>query len=195
MSIYKAKRVRFLSSRELEDATREMAELSSVPMAIAGGYAMQIYGSDRYTTDLDLLALRAPADLPKLRDLSFGGFATKTSLGTPVDIIVRDDDFKKLYRDAVRTARPAPGLPLRVVSAGHLIAMKMAAGRAKDDLDLDFLLPRMTAKELADAREVVVRHLGGAFAGRKFDARLAEARWRYSRDPNERRRRRHVGKR
>jgi hypothetical protein len=185
--------VRFLSTKELAEAARQIAENTTVPMAIAGGYAMQIYGSDRLTTDLDLVAARMPGKLPKLRPLTFGGYATRAPDGVPVDVIVRDDEFARLYRDALRVARRVRGAPIPVVPLGHLIAMKMLAARPKDDLDLDFILPRMTKSELAEARRTVVRHLG-AYAGRELDDRIAEAVWRASRDPEDHRRRRYRGK-
>jgi hypothetical protein len=188
------KPVRFLSSQELDEAAREIVSAVHAPVAAAGGYAMRAYGSDRMTVDFDLVALRMPTGLPKLRPLTFGGYATRTTSGLPVDVIVRDDAFRGLYKDAVRTARTLPGVPVRVVSIGHLIAMKMVAGRAKDDLDLDFLLPRLTSREVAEARAVVVRHLG-QYAGKEFDAKLEEARWKMSRDPEDRRRHRYRGKR
>lgn len=168
---------RFLTSAELDMAAAEVAKIAARrTIAIAGGYAMHLYGSDRLTMDLDVIA-RAP--LPSLQHgnpLSFGGYVTMTPYGFPVDVILRADDFRTLYEDAVRTARWMSNVPIRVVKPEHLAAMKMAAGRPKDDLDLIFLLGRMDPAARARTRRVVRRFLG-PYGAKDLELRFAEADW------------------
>lgn len=141
---------------------------------------MQAYGSDRFTVDLDVVA-DSMLPLPPGEPLTFGGHATHSSpSGLPVDVILRDDAMANLYDEALASAKRIPGIPIRVVRPEHLVAMKMEAGREKDDLDLGYLLLMLDEKDYTAARKVVVKHLG-YYAGKELDARLAEAQWKRSR--------------
>jgi hypothetical protein len=187
-------RRRLLSTEALDDAAREIAKAArdeGVPIAAGGGYAMQAYGSDRLTADLDVVALRSIRSLETKRRLAFGGSSSTTQAGVPVDVIVRDDVYARLYRAAVRAAKTIPGVPIRVVPAPYLVAMKMAASRPKDEIDSEFLLGRMSTREIAETRAVLRRYLG-IYAAEELDGLVEEARWRRSRSGGDaRRRRRH----
>ena len=174
-------RKRFLSSEELDRAAREIVDLArGQQIAAAGGYAMQMYGSDRLTIDLDVLALDPIPTLPELGPLIFdgacGGYQTCAPSGPPVDVIIRTGDFAALYEEALRTAWEHPGAPIRVVCPAYLVAMKMEAGRPKDDLDLMFLLTQASDEERQGIRRIVRRFLG-PYGTKDLATRLAEADW------------------
>ena len=177
-------RKRLLSTDELERGAEEISRIVAVGapprVAILGGYAMQIYGSDRLTGDLDVVAQSPITGLRPQRSLTFGGYATATPSGIPLDVIIRDDDYTPLYEAALETSRRVRGVPLHVVRPEHLAAIKMACGRGKDDLDLLFLLAHMGPKDRRTARKIAKQFLG-PYAANDLDARVAEADWRRSR--------------
>lgn len=157
------------------------ADKEEAPYAILGGLAMQLYGSDRLTKDVDLVSDR-PIDpdkpLMKDRPLSFGGTVFRTPHGIDVDWIVRADEYQDLYEAALNSAEEVEGLP--VISMEYLAVIKFGAGRPKDYEDLMFLLVHPDL-EFKEARKLVYRFLGGKFAVDQFDAALEEAKWRASR--------------
>lgn len=166
---------------ELNETALQVARAFRSPdsVAVLGGYAMQLYGSERLTKDLDVAALRAPLNLPRVAPLTFGGFTTRTASKIPVDIIVRDDESRALYRAAIRAAKRMPGVPLRVVTIPFLAAIKQASGRTKDEGDLEFLLLKMSDGEYLETRRIVKRFLGW-YAARELDQYRAIARARLS---------------
>jgi hypothetical protein len=145
---------------------------------IVGGLAMQHYGSDRLTGDVDVAAGRVLAGLAPVRDLTFGGVAAVTPAGLPVDLIVRNDVYADLFDEAIFAGVRVPDLPAPVVRPEYLVAMKMVAGRGKDWLDLEALLA-LGVVDLARARAVVGKHLG-PFAVQEFDRIVEEVAWRTS---------------
>lgn len=163
---------RFLSRKEMESALRPIlasARKHGIAVAVVGGYAMAYYGSDRLTSDVDVAALHPIPGFPPTRRLSFGGFVTKVK-GITVDVIVRSDGYAGLYEEAILSARG-------IVSPDFLAAMKLAAGRPKDLLDLDWLLQQPKLVNRKKARKIVEKFLGGQFAAEEFDALAAEADW------------------
>lgn len=155
-------RPQFLDPRRIEGALREVAgaaEKAGTRIALAGGCALQLYGSPRFTQGIDLLV---DGTIPGIRSqgaLSFGGVQGVTGDGVPVDLIDRADQYAALYADALRDASRIPDVPAPVVTLPYLAAMKMVAGRGKDEQDLEFILLDSGAK-LADVLRVVRRHLG-----------------------------------
>ena len=173
---------KFLDPRDVEEAVSEVAELArsqDVDLALVGGVAMACYGSDRLTIDVDFAADMVPAGLPVLRTLSFGGIASRTRRDHPVDVIVRIDEYAELYAEAIGRSADV-GLPVRVVTPSYLAALKMAAGRDKDELDLKTLL-RLGVLDLRETRKVVKRHLG-EYAARALDSLVEEVEWQKSRE-------------
>jgi hypothetical protein len=157
------------------------ADKEKAPCAILGGLAMQLYGSDRLTKNVDLVSDRLiDPDKPLMKDhpLSFGGTVFKTPHGIDVDWIVRADEYQGLYEAALGSAEEVEGLP--VISIEHLAVIKFGAGRPKDYEDLMFLLVHADL-EFKKARKLVHKFLGGKFAVDQFDAALDEAKWRASR--------------
>lgn len=170
---------RFLSPQQLLAGVAEVLHLAreeGVEVVLVGGLAMQLYGSDRLTGDLDFAA-EAPLDaLAPIRELTFGGVQTTTPSGVPVDFIVRDDDYRQLYREAMNVSPVAAAFGVRVVPPNYLVAMKMAAGRDKDTLDLKFLLAQDGLVDAAATRAIVRRHLG-PYAAQEFDRIADEVAW------------------
>ncbi len=162
----------------IEEAT-ELARRSQVKIALAGGVAMQMYGSDRFTKDVDFIASGVPSGLVVEKRLSFGGVSGRTESGTPIRIIVRNDDFVSLYDHALETATELEA-GISVVTPECLAAMKLVAGRPKDVEDLKGLIA-LKAIDLNVARKLIKEHLG-AFAVKEFNAVVEEVEWILSRD-------------
>ena len=138
-----SKRYKYVSPELLDEAIDEVvrvARAEKVRVALLGGCAMQFYGSDRLTGDLDFVAEDLLDALPRGRALSFGGRQTKASNGVEVDLIIREDQWQKLYEGALKTAQRMEGTPALVVRPEYMLAIKIAAGRDKDLFDTDYLL-------------------------------------------------------
>lgn len=173
------KNSRLLSPEVLYAGVAEVANLAAaegVKVVLVGGLAMQMYGSDRLTGDIDFASNGFVSSLPRRRLLTFGGVQTVTPSGIPVDFIVRDDDYRELYEEAVFASPVARSLGVRVVPAKYLAAMKMAAGRDKDMLDLKFLLAQTGLLDLAETRAIIRRFLG-PYAAQEFDRVVDEVAW------------------
>ena len=70
---------RFLDPKQLESAAAEVGALAKqegVRVALIGGFALQHYGSDRLTGDIDFAADSVLEGLPSGPPLSFGGVQT-----------------------------------------------------------------------------------------------------------------------
>jgi hypothetical protein len=170
-----------LTAEQIDKATRLMAAKwrKSGRLALVGGAAMQFYGSDRFTKDVDFIAddtAPADSDMAFVCALSFGG-KRYVALDVPIDVIVRSDDSAKLYGEALDNAEETEEGFL-IVSPEYLAAMKFDAMRAKDEADLMWLLGQRGLVNLRKAEDIVRRHLGGQRAGREFRQLVNEARWR-----------------
>jgi len=152
-----------------------LAHKEGVRVALAGGNAMQLYGSDRLTADVDFVAANFIMELPRKGTLTFGGTKSKTSNNVPVDLIVRTDEYADLYDEALDHARPISGVPVPVITLPYLGAMKLAAARGKDLQDLRFILVE-TNVNYQELRSVVVKHLGETAAD-DLDEYLRAAKW------------------
>ena len=169
------RRKKFLDASQITGAIEEAAALAreqSVRIALVGGCAMQIYGSDRLTADVDLIANVYPG-VTRKGILSFGGIKTTAKNGTPVDYIVRDDAEADLYDAALNAARGVPGISVPVVTVPYLGAIKLASGRGKDVQDLEFLLREHPASFKA-MRALVAKYIGD-YAVDDFDGYQATA--------------------
>lgn len=171
---------RFLDPAEIEKTIAYLIN-QDFSFALVGGVAMQVYGSTRFTEDVDVVAdedAGAP-ELRKIRPLGFGG--TRYSYhDIPVDIIVRNDGYRELYTDALKTAWALEPTGL-VVDPEHLTVMKFVADRDKDKLDFQWLATSGKV-DLAKARNLVFRFLGGQFAVERFDTAVAEAEFKKTRE-------------
>jgi hypothetical protein len=137
-----------------------------VEFIVVGGLAAQAHGSPSLTGDLDvcyarggenltrlagtlkeLAAIRRglQADTPRMppldaRKLRAGGLLTLTTIAGDFDLLATPDpdfDFDRLKETAVSTT--VAGHPVLVASLDDLIAMKRAAGRPKDRIELEIL--------------------------------------------------------
>ncbi len=134
----------------------EIAGENSIEIALAGGIAMHIYGFTRATTDVDMLA-RAVLPLEVKRQIDFGGEGYEIDVDerkVPVDIIVRNDKLAKIYLAALNQAK-LTDFGIKIVSPEWLVVMKHFSSRAKDKIDLTWLLQE---EELVD-RKLVEKNL------------------------------------
>jgi len=171
-----------LSIEQIEHGLREVAGLTEqhgVRALLVGGVAMQHYGSDRFTADLDFAADGPLPGLPSERPLTFGGYQSHTPGGVPVDWIVRSDDYQTVFAEALKHPTAAEGIPMPVVAPEYLIIMKMVARRRKDEVDLETLLELGvvdTEKALAIARRLL-----GPYAADDLKRHIELAEWNRSR--------------
>jgi hypothetical protein len=139
---------------------------ADVQFVIIGGLAAQAHGSPSITADVDIVpswdptnlrriesvlrdivAIRhaVPADAPTLppldaRTLLAGAVFTLNSRFGRLDLLANPDpgiDYAELRRSAVSVT--FLGMPLLFASLDDLIAMKRAAGRPKDRVELEIL--------------------------------------------------------
>ena len=171
-----------LDQADLKAATIEVAykaRQDQVTVALVGGYALQQYGSTRLTSDLDVAATQEITTLVAQRALSFGGYASTTDSGVPIDVIVRNDKYADLYNATIAAARPLPGVALPVAPLEYLAAMKIVAGRSRDDADLEWIL--LSGKTDPNLLHDVVAEFLGRYAADELDALAEEITWQASR--------------
>ena len=123
-----------------EQVTR-VANDNGIAIALAGGIAMHIYGFTRATTDVDMLA-QAVLPLKSRSELSFGGEnyqVTVSERTVSVDVIVRNDELTKIYQTALNQAKETD-IGIKIISPEWLVVMKYFSARAKDKIDLIWLL-------------------------------------------------------
>jgi hypothetical protein len=140
------------------------------PFALIGGAALQAYGLERYTKDVDFAVREAQAASALAawngdsRPLRIGGVSLKTG-ESAIDLVDRRVELRPLFEEAIEaTARHgfvvrASGEEVPVAPLEYLVAMKIAAPRDQDEADLAFLL-KHPGLDYAQAREIVRRHLG-----------------------------------
>ena len=166
----------------IDEAVEEVARLADrcgARVALIGGVAMEFYGSDRMTSDVDFVCSEVVHHVPIRRTLSFGGVAAVTSKGCPVDFVVRNDVYALLYAEALEKAAISD-LPVKVVLPEYLAAMKMAAGRDKDEMDLKTLI-RLEVVTFEGVAKIVERHLG-VYAVQELKSLFDEVAWTMSRE-------------
>lgn len=151
--------------------------------ALIGGAALQAYGLERYTKDVDFAvresqSARAQAAWAgETRPLRIGGVSLRTA-DSAIDLVDRRVELRALYEEAI-DATERSGFVVRagsedvpVVPMEYLAVMKLAAPRGQDEVDLAFLL-RRPELDYARTREIARRHLG-YLAARVLD-RVARA--------------------
>jgi hypothetical protein len=181
---YQPKRKRFLTLDEIErtiDFIDTITSKTNIRVALAGGVAAQLYGSDRLTADVDVVSSRVPPNFVAVKQLSFGGVQGKTPEGVEVDFIVRSDDYKKLYKEGLERAIAVEDIPFPVIRPDYLMAFKLVAARPKDEIDLKAMLKANSASTAEKARSIIKRLLG-QFAAEEFDSFRMEAEWEAERE-------------
>lgn len=163
----------YIDPEQIRDSIRliqEMAQEQGFVAILIGGVALQIYGSSKFTKDIDFaldLPIETPGPLRKVKPISFGGARYTAPNGAKLDIIVRNDEYTALYEDAIKNARPSPaGIP--IATAEHLAAMKLAAGREHDILALKWMVRQPELLDLKKARSIIYRFMG-RYAQDRFD--------------------------
>ena len=126
------------------EAVQEISKLAyqeEIAWAVAGGLAMHLYGSERLTKDVDIIASKNLSLIPD-HQLTFGGSSYTLQVGkyaVQIDWLVRNDGYRKYYEAALREAIEFPN-GLRIVTPEWLVILKINAGRQKDLDDIVFLL-------------------------------------------------------
>lgn len=139
-----------------------VAEQEEIVWAVVGGLAMHLYGSERLTKDVDIIASKNLSLTPE-HPLTFGGNSYTLQVGkyaVQIDWLVRSDGYRKYYEAALKEAIEFPN-GLRIVTPEWLVILKINAGRQKDLDDIVFLLkqekmvnrPTVKAKVISTAGE------------------------------------------
>ena len=126
---------------EAAELVTAVANENNIAIALAGGIAMHIYGFTRATTNVDMLA-QAVLPLKSLSELSFGGENYQVTVServVSVDVIVRNDELAKIYQTALNQAKETD-IGIKIISPEWLVVMKYFSARAKDKIDLIWLL-------------------------------------------------------
>jgi hypothetical protein len=153
------------SATEAINKVAEISETNDVSWALVGGLAMAIYGSDRTTKDIDIIAdkLLPLENQGKLRQ---GGerYLIKTNKKVvAVDWIIRNDEFKKLFQVALKEAVKINDVP--ILTPEWLVILKFIAGRFKDQEDAVFLLSRKGLVNRKLIKEKIVNYVGATAWG------------------------------
>lgn len=148
------------SATEAIEMIAEVAEMNNANWALVGGLAMALYGSDRTTKDIDIIA-DAPLPLEKAGELRQGGarYLIKTNRkSVAVDWIVRKDEFKKLFAQALTEAVKINDVP--ILTPEWLVILKFIAGRFKDQEDAVFLLSRQDLVNRNLIKQHIIKNAG-----------------------------------
>jgi hypothetical protein len=148
------------SAVEAIETVAEIAEQNDARWALVGGLAMALYGSDRTTKDIGIIADRL-LPLEKVGELRQGGerYLIKTNKKeVAVDWIIRKDEFKKLFAQALKEAVRINDVP--VLTPEWLVILKFIAGRFKDQEDAVFLLSRPGLVNRASIKEKIINLFG-----------------------------------
>jgi hypothetical protein len=147
------------ASQAIEDISR-IAEANGANWALVGGLAMALYGSDRLTKDIDIIAdkLLPLENAGKLRQGGERYIIKSKGRDVPIDWIIRGDEFKKLFEVALAEAVSIQGVP--ILTPEWLVILKFIAGRFKDQEDAVFLLSRKGLVNRKLIKEHIVKTLG-----------------------------------
>lgn len=140
--------------QELKNLT-DAFEGSAIEYALCGGVALAIHGVPRATQDIDILV--KPESLERLRDVARAcGFVLESfpmdfASGITIQRFTKLIDGKPLMLDALLVGGPLTGAwdrrqsaeieggRVKVIARDDLIALKLAAGRPQDLVDVQRL--------------------------------------------------------
>ncbi len=153
------------SATEAIKAVAEIAEENAVEWALVGGLAMALYGSDRTTKDIDIIADKLlPLENQGLLRQGGERYLIKTNRkAVAVDWIIRKDEFKSLFRQALTEAVRINDVP--ILTAEWLVILKFIAGRFKDQEDAVFLLSQKNLVNRRLIKEKIINLYGKAAWG------------------------------
>ncbi len=142
---------------------RQIASENEIDWAICGGIAMAIYGSPRLTKDVDIIASkRLPLEKERIiGQLKQGGehFIVETETReVPIDWILRNDDFKAFYAEALNDAVIIDEIP--ILTPEWLVILKFIAGRFKDQEDAVYLLREKDLVDRSKIRKLITKVFG-----------------------------------
>lgn len=148
------------SATEAIKTVAEIAEANDTDWALVGGLAMAIYGSDRTTKDIDIIADKLlPLESQGLLKQGGERYSIKTEKKiVTVDWIIRRDEFKSLFRAALQESVKINDVP--ILTPEWLVILKFIAGRFKDQEDAVFLLSRKDLVNRNIIKEKIVNHVG-----------------------------------
>lgn len=141
----------------------EIAGRERVAWALIGGLAMHLYGSDRLTKDVDIIAenlLNLPPE-KILGHLKQGGVRYEIETAdkkVSVDWIIRRDEARKYYEQALKDAVYIEKIP--IISPEWLVILKYIAGRFKDQEDAVFLLSRKNLVNRNKIKDLIIKISG-----------------------------------
>lgn len=139
----------------------EIAKSQNVRWALVGGLAMHLYGSDRLTKDVDIIAEKLLNISKILGHLKQGGVRYEIAASdnkVSVDWIIRNDEAKKYYEQALKDAVLLEGIP--IISPEWLVILKYIAGRFKDQEDAVFLLSRKGFINRSKIKDLIIKISG-----------------------------------
>ena len=150
------------SATEAIKTVAEIAKENGVDWALVGGLAMALYGSDRTTKDIDIIADKLlPLENQGLLRQGGERYLIKTTKkAVAVDWIIRKDEFKKLFQVALNEAVKINDVP--ILTPEWLVILKFIAGRFKDQEDAIYLLSRKKLVNRRLVKEHIVRTIGAA---------------------------------
>lgn len=148
------------SATQAVQAIAKIADENDANWALVGGLAMALYGSDRLTKDIDIVAdkLLPIENQGKLRQ---GGerYLIKTDKKeVAIDWILRNDIFRSMFDQALSEAVKINNVP--ILTPEWLVILKFIAGRFKDQDDAVFLLSRKGLVDRKLVKENMVKTAG-----------------------------------
>jgi hypothetical protein len=148
------------SASQAIEIISKIAAKNNIDWALVGGLAMNLYGSDRLTKDIDMISTkRLPMPKEKIvGQLRQGGerYQTETDKKiVSIDWIIRNDEFKDLFLEALDNAMMIDEIP--IITPEWLVILKFIAGRFKDQEDAVFLLSRKGLVNRNLIKEHIVR--------------------------------------
>ena len=160
-----------VSAMETIETVAKLADENNIDWALAGGLAVILYGSDRLTKDVDIIASKT---LPLENDgiLVQGGerYSIKTSNKiVVVDWITRSDEAKKFYERALKDAVMMQETP--ILTPEWLVILKYIAGRFKDQEDGVFLLKQDNLVDRNKIKKMIIE-IGGEITWAAFKSGL-----------------------
>lgn len=134
-----------------------LANENNIDWTLAGGLAVILYGSDRLTKDVHIIASKK---LPMKSEglLVQGGerYIVQTDKRTvAVDWITRDDEAKKFYQEALKDAVMIEDTP--ILTPEWLVILKFIARRFKDQEDGVFLLSKKGLVNRKKLKEMIIK--------------------------------------